>query len=69
MGNFRYQCIPSPSYCDYDVDCTDGSDEPDTCDYNFCPRDFVRCENSECVAKVKLCDGKDDCADKSDEDS
>lgn len=41
--HFR-QCIPAQFYCDVDWDCTDGSDEPETCDYRFCPQNYVSCK-------------------------
>ena len=61
-------CISSHFYCDFDNDCGDNSDEPSTCDYNFCPKDYLKCKTSQgCAPYAKLCDGELDCEDASDE--
>ena len=62
------KCISNHFYCDFDNDCGDNSDEPSTCDYNFCPRDYLRCKDSHgCAPYAKLCDNVLDCNDGSDE--
>ena len=62
------KCISNHFYCDFDNDCGDNSDEPSTCDYNFCPRDYLRCKDSNgCAPYAKLCDNVLDCIDGSDE--
>ena len=62
------KCISNHFYCDFDNDCGDNSDEPSSCDYNFCPRDYLRCRDSHgCAPYAKLCDNVLDCNDGSDE--
>ena len=64
------KCVSNHFYCDFDNDCGDNSDEPSTCDYNFCPRDYLKCRNaSGCAPYAKLCDGNNDCLDGSDENA
>ena len=62
------RCISNHFYCDFDNDCGDNSDEPSTCDYNFCPKDYFKCKTSPgCAPYAKLCDNESDCQDASDE--
>ena len=48
------RCISNHFYCDFDNDCGDNSDEPSTCDYNFCPRYFLKIKNNLKVSKFNL---------------
>ena len=64
----NHQCISIHFYCDFDNDCGDSSDEPSSCDYHFCPKDYFRCKNTKgCAPYAKLCDHVNDCQDGSDE--
>ena len=60
--------IVSVSRCDFDRDCTDGSDESDCGDlYRNCSVSETACENGHCVHESRICDGRSDCDDDSDE--
>ncbi|XP_066263462.1 very low-density lipoprotein receptor-like [Branchiostoma lanceolatum] len=69
-SKYEYQCqngrcIPSIWQCDYDDDCSDGSDEPPL--NANCTHPPYRCKNGYKIPSVWLCDGDVDCTDGSDE--
>ncbi|XP_067949896.1 low-density lipoprotein receptor-related protein 2-like [Watersipora subatra] len=64
------QCIRASYECDFDTDCTDGSDEfLDHCStrYRNCSESEFRCTKGLCISKKWVCDYDNDCGDLSDE--
>lgn len=57
----KSQCIQKSWVCDGTPDCTDKSDEPDTCKFNDCQTGDFRCNNKRCIALKFRCDYYDDC--------
>jgi sortilin-related receptor len=62
--NFEFSTPPLA--CDFDNDCSDGSDEQN-CKTPSCKPDEFVCKNGRCLSKKWVCDGEDDCRDNSDE--
>uniref|UniRef100_X1YZB7 EGF-like domain-containing protein n=1 Tax=Capitella teleta TaxID=283909 RepID=X1YZB7_CAPTE len=60
-------CIPEHWKCDRDLDCVDGSDEGESCDYRSCNSLEFQCDNLKCIYRRFVCDGDLDCEDGSDE--
>lgn len=60
------QCILRSWKCDFERDCTDGSDEKD-CPKKECASHRFTCANGHCINFEWKCDGDDDCGDFSDE--
>lgn len=58
-----------PFYCDGIPDCSDGSDEPETCHKRGCYESQFECDNRQCIPVVWVCNGRDDCHDGSDENN
>uniref|UniRef100_A0A3B4FXS2 Low-density lipoprotein receptor-related protein 2 n=1 Tax=Pundamilia nyererei TaxID=303518 RepID=A0A3B4FXS2_9CICH len=62
------KCIPQTWVCDSIKDCTDGTDEPPSCDIiRTCSPNHFTCTNGNCVPESLVCDGNNDCWDNSDE--
>ena len=60
------QCIHQNWKCDFERDCTDGSDEKG-CPKKECASHRLTCANGHCINIEWKCDGDDDCGDFSDE--
>lgn len=63
-------------YCDKNIDCKDGSDEPKQCipvkpqtNITQCHSSEFLCKNQKCVLVGFICNGYNDCGDNSDEDA
>lgn len=68
-GDFKCKngkCIPLRWRCDFDMDCSDGSDEdPTMCTdlYRECSESEFQCANKKCIQKSWRCDNDNDCGD------
>lgn len=68
-GDFQCKngkCIPLRWRCDFDTDCSDGSDEdPAMCTdlYRECSESEFQCANKKCIQKSWRCDNDNDCGD------
>lgn len=68
-GDFKCKngkCIPLRWRCDFDMDCSDGSDEdPSMCTdlYRECSESEFQCANKKCIQKSWRCDNDNDCGD------
>lgn len=68
-GDFKCKngkCIPLRWRCDFDPDCSDGSDEdPAMCadSYRECSESEFQCANKRCIQRSWRCDNDNDCAD------
>jgi len=68
-GDFKCKngkCIPLRWRCDFDMDCSDGSDEdPTMCVdlYRECSESEFQCSNKKCIQKSWRCDNDNDCGD------
>lgn len=68
-GDFKCKngkCIPLRWRCDFDMDCSDGSDEdPTMCAdlYRECSESEFKCANNKCIQKSWRCDNDNDCGD------
>ncbi|GBN58884.1 Low-density lipoprotein receptor-related protein 2, partial [Araneus ventricosus] len=60
-------CIPRYWRCDRVVDCVDGTDEGETCNYRNCLPTDHKCGSGLCIPIEKRCDHYYDCRDESDE--
>ena len=60
------QCVLSTWKCDFERDCTDGSDEKN-CPKKECATHRFTCANGHCINFDWRCDGDNDCGDFSDE--
>ncbi|GIY65584.1 low-density lipoprotein receptor-related protein 2 [Caerostris extrusa] len=60
-------CIPRYWRCDRVVDCVDGTDEGETCNYRNCLATDHKCGSGLCIPIEKRCDHYYDCRDESDE--
>ncbi|XP_047465711.1 low-density lipoprotein receptor-related protein 2 [Mugil cephalus] len=63
------KCVPIWWKCDGQSDCSDGSDEPQTCPPRVCATGQFQCQDSNCTYPGFICDGHSDCPDGSDEDA
>ncbi|XP_047739334.1 low-density lipoprotein receptor-related protein 1 [Hyalella azteca] len=65
----QYLCVAMQFFCDGEVHCLDGSDEPSHCTVHTCPewRHF-RCRNNNCIPDEQVCNTVNDCGDYSDEE-
>ncbi|XP_028331825.1 low-density lipoprotein receptor-related protein 2 [Gouania willdenowi] len=63
------KCIPQVWVCDFVRDCSDGTDEPPTCEDQIttCSSTQFTCTNGNCIPQSLVCDGNNDCWDNSDE--
>lgn len=62
-----FKCIPHYWRCDFEKDCTDGSDEMN-CPKQNCTSEQFACRNGRCISNRWKCDRENDCADGSDEE-
>lgn len=68
-GDFKCKngkCIPQRWRCDFDLDCSDGSDEdPVMCAnlYRECSESEFQCSNKKCIQRSWRCDNDNDCGD------
>lgn len=63
------RCVPIWWKCDGQSDCSDGSDEPQTCPPRYCPIGQFQCLDGNCTYPGLICDTHPDCPDGSDEDA
>uniref|UniRef100_A0A672JCA6 Low density lipoprotein receptor-related protein 2b n=1 Tax=Salarias fasciatus TaxID=181472 RepID=A0A672JCA6_SALFA len=63
------KCVPIWWKCDGQSDCSDGSDEPETCPPRVCPIGMFQCQDGNCTYSGFICDGHPDCPDSSDEEA
>ena len=61
---YSSQTVHYTLVCDFNLDCSDGSDEY-FCKRHKCPE--YSCRSGECIASKDHCDGMQHCADASDE--
>ncbi|KAG8239205.1 hypothetical protein J437_LFUL018795 [Ladona fulva] len=63
------KCINALKWCDFEVDCSDGSDEVNCCELYTCKEFQFLCSDGRCVPLQWVCDLDEDCSDGSDEAS
>lgn len=67
--SLNLRCVPIWWKCDGQSDCSDGSDEPQTCPPRLCPIGQFQCMDGSCTYPGFICDNHADCPDNSDEDA
>ncbi|KAF2366807.1 LDLR class B repeat [Trinorchestia longiramus] len=66
----QYLCVAMQFFCDGEVHCLDGSDEPSHCTVHTCPQSHqFRCRNNNCISSHAVCNMNNDCGDFSDEEN